>query len=62
MAQLVEGGHLTLADLREAEELLGRLESGGGVTDESDAGASQSKDAAKGSDRTGDARERGRRR
>jgi len=27
MAQLVEGGHLTLEDLREAEDLLGRLES-----------------------------------
>jgi predicted transcriptional regulator len=61
MAQLVEGGHLTLADLREAEELLGRLESGGVATDESDAGESQSKAAAKGASRTrGGARERGR--
>ena len=34
MAQLVEGGHLTLEDLREAEEMLGRLESGRGATDE----------------------------
>ena len=34
MAQLVEGGHLTLEDLREAEELLGRIESGGGAADE----------------------------
>ena len=34
MAQLVEGGHLTLEDLREAEELLERLESERGATDE----------------------------
>lgn len=34
MAQLVEGGHLTLEDLREAEEVLERLESEGGATDE----------------------------
>jgi predicted transcriptional regulator len=34
MAQLVEGGHLTLEDLREAEEMLGRLESGGAAVDE----------------------------
>src|ERR671916_3387693 len=33
MAQLVEGGHLTLEDLREAEEMLERLESGRGATD-----------------------------
>ena len=43
MAQLVEGGHLTLEDLREAEEMLGRIESGGGATDESSAVESQSK-------------------
>jgi len=43
MAQLVEGGHLTLEDLREAEEMLGRLESGGGAADESAAVESQSK-------------------
>ena len=33
MAQLVEGGHLTLEDLREAEETLERLESGRGAAD-----------------------------
>ena len=33
MAQLVEGGHLTLEDLREAEEMLGRLESDREATD-----------------------------
>ena len=43
MAQLVEGGHLTLEDLREAEEMLGRIESGGGATDEGAAVESQSK-------------------
>jgi BlaI family transcriptional regulator, penicillinase repressor len=43
MAQLVEGGHLTLEDLREAEEMLGRLESGGVAADESAAVESQSK-------------------
>src|SRR5215216_2448846 len=31
MAQLVEAGHLTLGDLREAEEMLGRLESDKGA-------------------------------
>jgi BlaI family penicillinase repressor len=35
MAQLVEGGHLTLEDLREAEEMLGRLESDKREADES---------------------------
>ena len=45
MAQLVEGGHLTLEDLREAEELLGRLEAGGGATGESAAVESRSKAA-----------------
>ena len=35
MAQLVEGGHLTLEDLREAEELMGRLEAERGAADES---------------------------
>src|SRR5918999_5756496 len=34
MAQLVEGGHLTLEDLREAEEMLERLESDKSATDE----------------------------
>ena len=47
MAQLVEGGHLTLEDLREAEEMLGRLESGGGATDESDAAESRPKAAGR---------------
>ena len=37
MAQLVEGGHLTLEDLREAEEMFERLESGRGAAVESDA-------------------------
>ncbi len=43
MAQLVEGGHLTLEDLREAEEMLERLESGRGATDESAAVESRPK-------------------
>ena len=45
MAQLVEGGHLTLEDLREAEEMLGRLESGGGAAGESGAVETRSKAA-----------------
>jgi BlaI family transcriptional regulator, penicillinase repressor len=47
MAQLVEGGHLTLEDLREAEEMLGRLESGGGATDESAAVETRQKAAGR---------------
>jgi BlaI family transcriptional regulator, penicillinase repressor len=47
MAQLVEGGHLTLEDLREAEEMLGRLESGGGPADEKGALESQPKAAGR---------------
>ena len=47
MAQLVEGGHLTLEDLREAEEMLGRLESGGAATDESAAVETRSKAAGR---------------
>ena len=43
MAQLVEGGHLTLEDLREAEDLLGRLESDKKAIDEKAAVESQSK-------------------
>ena len=43
MAQLVEGGHLTLEDLREAEEILARLESDKAAADERAAGESQSK-------------------
>ncbi len=43
MAQLVEGGHLTLEDLREAEEMLERLEAGGGPDDESGAVETRSK-------------------
>ena len=43
MAQLVEGGHLTLEDLREAEDLLGRLESDAAAVDERAAVESQSK-------------------
>ena len=43
MAQLVEGGHLTLEDLREAEDLLGRLESDKNAIDEKAAVESQSK-------------------
>jgi BlaI family penicillinase repressor len=46
MAQLVEGGHLTLEDLREAEEMLERLESGG-ATDESGAVETRSKAAGR---------------
>jgi predicted transcriptional regulator len=57
MAQLVEGGHLTLEDLREAEELLGRLESGGGAADESAAVGNEGRAA-----RRGGTKERGRRR
>ena len=60
MAQLVEGGHLTLADLREAEELSARLEAERGAAAEKAAGESQSGAAAKGT--RGAARERGRRR
>ena len=47
MAQLVEGGHLTLEDLREAEEMLERLESGGGATVESAAVETRSKAAGR---------------
>jgi BlaI family penicillinase repressor len=47
MAQLVEGGHLTLEDLREAEEILERLESEGAATDEKDAVGSRSKAAGR---------------
>ena len=47
MAQLVEGGHLTLEDLREAEEMLRRLESGGGATDESATVETRSKAAGR---------------
>jgi hypothetical protein len=63
MAQLVEGGHLTLEDLREAEELSERLESERGATDEGAAVESQGKSAARETGRTRmGARERGRRR
>ena len=47
MAQLVEGGHLTLEDLREAEEMLARLESGGGAADESAAAETRPKAAGR---------------
>lgn len=47
MAQLVEGGHLTLEDLREAEEILERLESDKKEADESDAVESRSKAAGR---------------
>src|ERR671917_664686 len=47
MAQLVEGGHLTLEDLREAEEMLGRLESERGATDERAAVESRPKAAGR---------------
>ena len=47
MAQLVEGGHLTLEDLREAEEMFERLESGRGATDESAAVESRPKAAGR---------------
>ena len=60
MAQLVEGGHLTLADLREAEELSARLEAERGAAVEKAAGETQSGAAARAS--RGAARERGRRR
>jgi BlaI family transcriptional regulator, penicillinase repressor len=60
MAQLVEGGHLTLADLREAEELSERLESERGATDENAAGETRPGAAARGT--RASARERGRRR
>jgi predicted transcriptional regulator len=43
MAQLVEGGHLTLEDLREAEDLLGRLESDKAAAGERAAVESRSK-------------------
>ena len=47
MAQLVEGGHLTLEDLREAEELLERLESDKSATDERAVVESQAKAAGR---------------
>lgn len=47
MAQLVEGGHLTLEDLREAEEMLGRLESERVAADESAAVESRPKSGRK---------------
>jgi BlaI family penicillinase repressor len=47
MAQLVEGGHLTLEDLREAEEMLERLESGKSAADEGAAVESRSKAAGR---------------
>jgi predicted transcriptional regulator len=63
MAQLVEGGHLTLADLREAEELSERLEAERGAAVENASGESRSGAAAKGTGGArGGARERGRRR
>src|SRR5829696_5727256 len=43
MAQLVEGGHLTLEDLREAEEMLERVESDRGAADEKAAVESRSR-------------------
>jgi len=57
MAQLVEGGHLTLEDLREAEEMLGRLESGGGAAGEGAAVEDHGQAA-----RRGGVKEKGRRR
>ena len=47
VAQLVEAGHLTLEDLREAEEALARLEAGkaGAASDEGAADGKASKDA-----------------
>ena len=57
MAQLVEGGHLTLEDLREAEEMLGRLESGGDAAGEGAAAGNQGQAA-----RRGGVKEKGRRR
>ena len=58
MAQLVESGHLTLEDLREAEETLERLGAGegAGAVDEEAAGEGGRKSAA----RRGGARGRGR--
>ena len=47
MAQLVEGGHLTLEDLREAEEMLERLESDKSATDERAAVESRPKAAGR---------------
>ncbi|HEX7955566.1 MAG TPA: BlaI/MecI/CopY family transcriptional regulator [Pyrinomonadaceae bacterium] len=59
MAQLVEAGHLTLEDLREAEETLERLGAGkgGGAVDESAADGNATKSGA----RRGGAKGRGRR-
>jgi BlaI family penicillinase repressor len=51
MAQLVEAGHLTLEDLREAEETLARLEAEkAGAVDESAAEGDASKGAGRKSD------------
>ena len=60
MAQLVEGGHLTLEDLREAEEVLARLEAGGGGGD-GDRAADEGGDKDKRVVKRGGARGRGRR-
>lgn len=66
MAQLVEAGHLTLEDLREAEETLARLEAGkvGASVDESVADENASKRAGRasgGAARKGGEKGRGRR-
>ena len=59
MAQLVEGGHLTLEDLREAEETLERLEAQRGAADRAGKRAGAAARAESG--RRGSRRERGRR-
>lgn len=67
MAQLVEGGHLTLADLREAEETLARLEAEapgageGGAGEGGAAGGGGAKGAGKAPTRKGGEKGRGRR-
>ena len=66
MAQLVEAGHLTLEDLREAEETLGRLEAakgaggGEGAADEGGPKGAGRQASKTGRARRGGARERGR--
>ena len=57
VAQLVEAGHLTLEDLREAEETLARLEAGGDGADDVESAAAEG--APKGAGRAAHARKGG---
>jgi BlaI family penicillinase repressor len=57
MAQMVEAGHLTLEDLREAEDALSRIEADRGASGESASETSKS-EMSKGARRGGGSRER----